>query len=129
MRKLIWMAALFGSSMSCLAAPDEEVVEAMTKLTSLTAEEIRQDYDACDSGVTLRMKICASYHWVAEDVRLNKIYAQVRAKAKEVGYSPRSLRLNALGWPTGIRRVLLKEKWGPAAARRKGCMFFLAASA
>ncbi|WP_078121487.1 lysozyme inhibitor LprI family protein [Thiosocius teredinicola] len=88
MRKLIWMAALFGSSMSCLAAPDEEVVEAMTKLTSLTAEEIRQDYDACDSGVTLRMKICASYHWVAEDVRLNKIYAQVRAKAKEVGYEP-----------------------------------------
>jgi uncharacterized protein YecT (DUF1311 family) len=77
---------LLSVAINCFAKPDEEVVKAMTKLTSLTPDEIRQDYDACDSGITMRMKICASYHWVAEDVRLNKIYKQTRAKAKDAGY-------------------------------------------
>ncbi|WP_165973892.1 lysozyme inhibitor LprI family protein [Paucimonas lemoignei] len=58
----------------------------MTRLTSLTPEEIRHDYNACDSGVTPRMKICASYNWVKQDVNLNRIYKRALAKAKMMGY-------------------------------------------
>ena len=83
----------------CFAAPDEEVVKALSKTTTLTAEEIRADYDACDSGVTLRMKICASYAFTEQDLRLNAIYKQARAKAKKEGFE-KSLLASQRGWLT-----------------------------
>lgn len=95
MRKLI-PAVFLLATFNCFAKPDEEVVKAMTKLTSLTAEEIRQDYNKCD-GNTYQMKVCASYSWVVEDVRLNKIYKQVRAKAKEAGHE-QSLLASQKDW-------------------------------
>jgi uncharacterized protein YecT (DUF1311 family) len=85
MRKLIFTVIFLLNASNCFALVDEEVVKAMTKLTSLTAEEIEQDYNRCD-GNTYQMKICASYQWVAEDLRMNKIYKEIRAKAKLMGY-------------------------------------------
>lgn len=83
--KLLLSMALLTATASCLAQVDEEVVTAMTKVTSLTSNEIRLDYNSCD-GNTYQMKICGAYRWVVEDVRLNKIYKEVRSKAKEAGY-------------------------------------------
>lgn len=74
------------------AAPNEEVVQAMVRRTNISAEDIRANYDACDSGVTLSMKICGSYDWMVEDVRLNRIYKQLLAKAKEQGYDASLIR-------------------------------------
>jgi uncharacterized protein YecT (DUF1311 family) len=80
MRKLISIIILLCVSLSCHAKPDEEVVRAMTKLTTLTADEIRRDYNQCE-GNTYQMMVCASYQWVIEDLRLNKIYSQLKTKA------------------------------------------------
>ena len=82
---LVLIAALF-VSLPAASAPDEQVVQAMTRQTSLTAEQIRGSYDACDSGVTSTMKICASYNWMVQDVRMNKVYKQAIAKARVTGY-------------------------------------------
>ncbi len=98
MRTLITALLFLSVTSNCIAKPNEEAVTAMTKLTSLTAEEIRQGYDKCD-GNTYQMKVCASYNWAVEDVRMNKIYKQVRAKAKEVGYE-RSLLESQRNWVT-----------------------------
>lgn len=98
MRKLTLVLAMFSCQL-CFAAPDEEVVKAMTKTTTLTAEEIRADYDACDSGITRRMKICASYGFTEQDLRLNSIYKKVRAKAKEEGFE-KSLLASQRAWLT-----------------------------
>jgi uncharacterized protein YecT (DUF1311 family) len=96
MRKLIFTVIFLLNASNCFAMADEEVVKAMTKLTSLTAEEIQQNYDRCD-GNTYQMKICASYQWVAEDLRLNKIYKEIRAKAKLMGYE-QSLLQSQRAW-------------------------------
>lgn len=96
MRKVSLILTMFGCQL-CFAAPDEEVVKAMSKTTNLTAEVIRADYDACDSGVTLRMKICASYSFTEQDLRLNRIYQRVRAKAKE-GHFEKSLLASQRAW-------------------------------
>jgi uncharacterized protein YecT (DUF1311 family) len=91
MRTHVLLFALLAIPISCIAKPDEEVVKAMTKLTSLTAEEIRRDYESC-GGNTYQMKVCGGYHWVMQDVRLNKIYKQVISKAKELGYEDSLLK-------------------------------------
>jgi uncharacterized protein YecT (DUF1311 family) len=81
MTKLISVIILLCVSLNCYANPNEEVVDAMTKLSTLTPDEIRRDYNQCD-GNTYQMKVCASYQWVVEDVRLNKIYSKIKTKAK-----------------------------------------------
>jgi uncharacterized protein YecT (DUF1311 family) len=96
MRKFIFTVIFLLNASNCFAMADEEVVKAMTKLTSLTAEEILQDYNRCD-GNTYQMKVCASYQWVAEDLRLNKIYKEIRAKAKLMGYE-QSLLQSQRAW-------------------------------
>lgn len=96
MRILIFTVSLLLNASNCLAMADEEVVKAMVKLTTLKAEEIRQDYNRCD-GNTYQMKVCASYQWVAEDLRLNKVYKEVRAKAKLMGYE-QSLLQSQRAW-------------------------------
>ncbi|BCL93375.1 lysozyme inhibitor LprI family protein [Ralstonia pseudosolanacearum] len=69
-----------------IAAPDEAVVREMAKRTGLSPADIRSSYDACDSGVTLPMKVCASYRWTREDIRLTTAYEQAKVKAKEAGF-------------------------------------------
>ena len=96
MWKLIFTLIFLLNASNCFAMADEEVVMAMTKLTSLTAEEIRQDYNRCD-GNTYQMKVCASYQWIAEDLRLNKIYKGMRSKAKLMGYE-QSLLQSQRAW-------------------------------
>lgn len=96
MRKLIFTVIFLLNASNCFAMADEEVVKVMTKLTSLTVEEIQQDYNRCD-GNTYQMKVCASYQWVAEDLRLNKIYKEIRAKAKLMGYE-QSLLQSQRAW-------------------------------
>lgn len=97
MRKLAFIMAILGCQLS-LAAPDEEVVKAMlSKTAGISAAEIRKYYDACDSGETWSMKICASYLWTEQDLRLNRIYKQVREKAREENFE-KSLVASQRAW-------------------------------
>jgi uncharacterized protein YecT (DUF1311 family) len=80
------------TSAAVAAAPDETIVHEMAKQTHMPADDIRRDYDACDSGVTLSMKICGSYRWMVEDARLNKAYKQALTKAREMGYESSLVR-------------------------------------
>ena len=66
--------------------PDEAVIREMARQTDMREEEIRQDFNACDSGHTVRMMICARYLWVVEDMRLNRILKRALAGAKKEGY-------------------------------------------
>ena len=84
-KKWILMILPFIFAASSFAAPDEEVVKEMAKRTNVPIDDIRQYYDACDSGVTRTMKICGSYHLFVEEVRLNKNYLGALDKAKELG--------------------------------------------
>ena len=92
MRKIIAAFFVLFIAGPCAAQPNEEVIKAMEKQTSLTAEEIREDYDACGSGVIRRMAICASYGFFSEDVRLNHIYRKARASAKEGNFDALLIR-------------------------------------
>lgn len=92
MKKPLALLLFLLASSLAVAAPDEKVVQEMVRRTSISAEDIRAYYDACDSGVTLTMKICGSYHWIAEDVRLNRIYKQALAMARERGYEASLIR-------------------------------------
>lgn len=71
---------------SAFAEPDENVVKEMARQTHISQDEIRANYNGCDSGVTLYMKICGSYRWMVEDVRLNKVYKSALNDAKNLGY-------------------------------------------
>jgi len=83
---LVFATAALLASTAAHAAPDEEVVRAMQrKTTGLSADDIRQNYDGCDSGVTMKMRICGSYRLTQEDLRLNKAYEKASAKAKKAG--------------------------------------------
>ena len=84
MRTQIAALLLVFSALSARAAPDEAIVQEVTRRTHIAADEVRRSYDACDSGVTLSMVICGSYLWVAEDIRLNRIYQQALAKARSM---------------------------------------------
>lgn len=64
----------------------------MARRTRIPPDEIRRNYDACDSGVTLAMKTCGSYRWTEQNLRLNKVYKRVRAKAKEADYEASLIR-------------------------------------
>jgi len=64
------------------AEPDERVVRALSKSSSLSDQEIRENYNACDSGVTRSMTICAAYENRAEDLRLNDVYREVLKNIK-----------------------------------------------
>lgn len=66
--------------------PDDTVVQEMARQTNMAEEEIRENFNACDSGHTVRMMICLRYNWIAEDIELNRIYKLARAGAKEIGY-------------------------------------------
>jgi uncharacterized protein YecT (DUF1311 family) len=64
----------------------------LRRTSGLSKEEIRANYNACDSGITLSMKICASYRWVTQDVRLNHLYKQSLEKARELSYEKSLIR-------------------------------------
>jgi uncharacterized protein YecT (DUF1311 family) len=85
---VLWIIPFFafGLSVEAVAAPDETIIQEMAKQTHLPANDIRRDYDACDSGVTLSMKICGNYRLMVEDARLNKIYKSTLAEARKWGY-------------------------------------------
>lgn len=83
---LILATAALLVSTAARAAADDAVVRHMLRQSSgLTADDIRQDYDGCDSGVTMKMRVCGSYRLSREDLRLNAAYAQVSAQAKKGG--------------------------------------------
>jgi len=61
------------------AAADDRVIREMLKHThGISADDIRRDYDACDSGATFSMKLCASYRWTEQEIRLDAIYERLR---------------------------------------------------
>ncbi len=79
MRDLFAVVVLALASAAAHATADDRVVEEMLKHTSgIGAEDIRRNYDACDSGVMRSMKLCASYRWTAQDIRLNAVYKRLR---------------------------------------------------
>jgi len=67
MRQLFAIGLVLANASAHGAADDRVVEEMLKRPGGITAEEVRRDYDACDSGVTLSMKICASYHWTEQD--------------------------------------------------------------
>lgn len=70
------------SNLAHAAEPDERVVRALSQSSSLSDQEIRENYNACDSGVTRSMTICAAYENRAEDLRLNDVYRKVLKNVK-----------------------------------------------
>ena len=84
--KALAVALLLTTTARASAAPDEAVVREMAHQTHIPAEDIRRDHDACDSGITMSMKICAGYRWRLQDARLNAVYQKARDKAREMGY-------------------------------------------
>lgn len=84
--KALGLALLLITTAHVSAAPDEAVVREMARQTNIPVEDIRRDHDACDSGVTLSMKICGSYRWRVQDARLNAVYKRALGKARGVGY-------------------------------------------
>jgi uncharacterized protein YecT (DUF1311 family) len=85
MKNLLALVALSIISSGAIADLDETVVREMARQTNLSPADIRENYNACDSGVTLRMKICGSYHYFVEDVRLNRLYQEALASARKAG--------------------------------------------
>lgn len=75
--------ALLHSTLAAAAA-DEAVVRAMVRRTNVSPEDIRKNYDACDSGITRSMSICSSYLWTQEDLRLEQVFERSLAEAKEM---------------------------------------------
>ena len=89
MRRLFISAAALLVCATARSAPDEHVVREMLKQTSgLDAEEIRRNYDACDSGNNLSMKLCESYRWTEQGIRLNTAFERLRKEAKGASYEP-----------------------------------------
>jgi uncharacterized protein YecT (DUF1311 family) len=81
------LVVLFTSAVALAAtneAPDEAVVKEMASQIHMPEEEIRENYNACNSSHNLKVIICLRYNWVAEDIRLNRIYKQARAEAKKI---------------------------------------------
>jgi uncharacterized protein YecT (DUF1311 family) len=62
---------------NCFADPEENVVNEMTKHSSLTAEEIRLHYLDRDSGNYYSMFICGFYGFTVQDIKLNKDYQEL----------------------------------------------------
>lgn len=85
MKRSPMLVALLVVSAGAVADPDEVVVREMAARTNLTVAEIRAHYNACDSGVTLPMKICASYRFHVADARLNRLYEQALVSARAAG--------------------------------------------
>jgi uncharacterized protein YecT (DUF1311 family) len=80
------------TGLPCLAQPDEEVIQAMTRGTGLSAEDARRGYNACDSAVTQSMKICGFYQFTKQDLRMNRLYKAALAEAKDFGYQDSLVR-------------------------------------
>jgi len=85
MKIILPVLALALMPIAAHSAPDEQVVLTMAKQTGLSPTEIRESYNACDSGVTRSMKICGAYRLTEQDLRLNRLYKQALTKAKEQG--------------------------------------------
>lgn len=54
----------------------------MTQGTNVSEKDVRANYDACDAGFSWSMAICASYHFTADDLRMNDVYQQVLKNLK-----------------------------------------------
>lgn len=84
MRSVLLCMTVFSAFCNLAEAsePDERVVRALSQSSSLSDLEIREKYNACDSGVTRSMTICAAYQNRAEDLRLNELYREVLKNVK-----------------------------------------------
>ena len=93
---LTLLAMLFGYSLAQAAADEAVVQHVLRDSHGITADEIRRDYDACDS-TTLSMRICSAYRVAVQDIRLNRLYSQASAQARELGFDA-SLRDAEKAW-------------------------------
>jgi uncharacterized protein YecT (DUF1311 family) len=80
------------SGVVAYAQPDEEVIRAMVRGSTLSAEDARRDYNSCDSGETRSMKICGFYLLTKEDVRMNRLYKAAVKDAKQFEYEASLVR-------------------------------------
>lgn len=95
---LICLTALFAlCNFAQAAEPDERAVHALARSSSLSAEEIRESYNACDSGITHSMTVCAAYTSKLEDLRVNDAYVEVLKNIKGTR-AERKLRKAQSAW-------------------------------
>lgn len=81
------------------AQPQEDVIAQMLKPSHGQSEAfIRDALQHCD-GTNTQMKICASYRWTKQDMRLNRLYAEARRTANAFGnaYEPALVKAQ-LAW-------------------------------
>ena len=72
------------------------VVETAKKM-SISVERVREDaIDGC-SGSQFSMNVCATYHYVVEDLNLNDLYSQAIAKVRSTPAEP-LLRKSQKAW-------------------------------
>ncbi len=92
-RSLVFLTALVGlCSFARADEPDERVVRALSRSSSLSDQEIRESYKACDSGVTRSMTICVAYGQRAQELRLNEVYLEVLKNVKGTGAEKKLLK-------------------------------------
>ncbi|HQS60030.1 MAG TPA: lysozyme inhibitor LprI family protein [Gallionellaceae bacterium] len=102
------LVVLFTSAVAIAATnevPDEAVVKEMASQIHMPEDEIRENFNACDSNHNLKVIICLRYNWVAEDIRLNRIYKQARAEAKGIGQA----RADGIGYEASL--VKTQRAW------------------
>ena len=126
MRTQIAALLLVFSALSARAAPDEAIVQEVTRRTHIAADEVRRSYDACDSGVTLSMVICGSYLWVAEDIRLNRIYQQALAKARSMAIESSLVAAQRAWLVYRDKACEMKDSSVRAGVQKRYCMCFRA---
>lgn len=80
MKQLLAVAMALVSATAYAAADDRVVEKMLTGKMGVTAEDIRRNYDACDSGNDFSMKVCEWYRWTEQDIRLNTVYEKLRAQ-------------------------------------------------
>lgn len=83
MKLLLALALAALKTTIAFAAADEAIIKDIAKRTNLEPAFIRENYDACDGGVTLPMSICFSYRLAVEDAKLNKSYQKLMSRARE----------------------------------------------
>jgi uncharacterized protein YecT (DUF1311 family) len=68
----------------CIAqALDERAVKETARRTMSTEAEVREAVPAgCESGIGSLMNLCAEYHYIVDDVRLNDAYKDLHAKLR-----------------------------------------------
>lgn len=74
-----------------LSHSSESLIDDIAKREKVSSDEVRNSIEnGCDSGVTPYMSACMHYHWVGEDIKLNRAYQTLM---KQLGTKAAKLKL------------------------------------